>query len=321
MKNIFKKVTLLGLVAFFVSCSDTDRPIDDLNEGTTRGAVLKTVRDMTSTDIRIGVEGEQVAVVVDVIDREFGDLTEKIDVYMRFQDNNNEGDENNSTEEQFVTSIPASSFDFSGQYPRASYTVTPEEIQGLFSLTEDDYTGGDRFIIRFELVLTDGRVFTNTNANNVILGGPFYDSPFVYNVNITCPVPDGAYTGAYTVTAVDLGVLGIPVWGVGDVVTIELGNSLTSRVFEVQHIPAAGVGQPPTPFAFDLLCNNVIVFSGQGTGLTCGSGGLFYGPAPDGSVATYNPDDDSTLTITFTDNEVSDCGEGPRVINATLTKN
>ncbi len=321
MKNIFKKVTLLGLVAFFVSCSDTDRPIDDLNEGTTRGAVLKTVRDMTSTDIRIGVEGEQVAIVVDVIDREFGDLTEKIDVYMSFEDNNNEGDDNNSIDEQFVTSIPASSFDFSGQYPRAEYTISPEEIQGFFGITEDLYTGGDRFIIRLELVLTDGRVFTRSNANNVILGGPFYDSPFQYNVNITCPVPEGAFTGSYTITAVNGGVLGIPVWGVGEVVEIEQGNSLTTRVFEVQHIPAAGVGQPPTPFAFDLLCTEVVVFSGQNTGLTCGSGGLFYGPAPDGSVASYDPEADSTLEIIFTDNEVGDCGEGPTVVSATLTKN
>lgn len=321
MKNIFKKVTLLGLVAFFVSCSDTDRPIDDLNEGTTRGAVLKTVRDMTSTDIRIGVEGEQVAIVVDVIDREFGDLTEKIDVYMSFEDNNNEGDDNTSIDEQFVTSIPASEFDFSGQYPRASYTISPEEIQTFFGITEDDYTGGDRFIIRLELVLTDGRVFTRSNANSVILGGPFYDSPFQYNVNITCPVPEGAYIGSYTITAADAGVLGIPVWGVGDVVTIGQGNSLTSRVFDVQHIPAAGVGQPAQPFAFDLLCFNTIIFSGQNTGLTCGGGGLFYGPSPDGSVATHDPDDDSTLTLIFTDNEVGDCGEGPRVVSATLTKN
>ena len=321
MKNIINKLTLLGLVVFLVSCSDTERPIDTLNDGTTRGAVLKTVRDLTSTDIRIGVENEQITIVVDVIDRQYGDLTEKIDVYMRFQDNNNEGEANTSIEERFVTSLLASSFNTEGEYPRATYSTTPEAIQNLFGLTEDDYTGGDRFVIRLELILNDGRVFTDTNANSVILGGPFYDSPFSYNVNITCPVPEGAFIGEYTIAAVDPGVLDIPVWGVGSVVAIEQGNTLTTRVFMVQHIPAAGVGQPATPFAFDLLCQKVVIFSGQSTGLTCGSGGLYYGPAPDGSTAVYDPDDDSTLIITFTDNEVSDCGEGPRVINALLTRN
>lgn len=317
MKTLLSKISLVAALAFMVGCSDTDRPIDELFDGTTRGTVLKTVESETSLEFNVGVEN-LVTIAAEVIDQRGQDF-EKVDVFMSFRDNNPEdGDE--SRDEALFTTINPGDFDNSGEYPKLNLQFTEVDINNFFDLTEEDYTGGDRFNVRLELVMNDGRVFTSTNANNVVTGGPFFRSPFQYNITVTCPVGE-LYTGGYTIESVSQGVLGIPVFAEGEEVNIEVGETGTTRTFDVVHIPGAGVGQPAQPFTFELVCGNIIIRDNQPTGLACAGSATEFGPAPDGSVGSYDLIDDSEITLIFTDNQIDSCGEGARVVTATLTKN
>jgi hypothetical protein len=69
------------------------------------------------------------------------------------------------------------------------------------------------------------------------------------------------------------------------------------------------------------VCGDIIIRNNQATGLACAGTATEYGPAPDGSVGSYDLVDDSEITLVFTDNQLGSCGEGPRVVTATLTKN
>lgn len=321
MKKVLSKLGIITLLVFVIGCSDTDRPIDDLLDGTTRGTALRTVAEETSLEFNVGVEN-LVTIAAQVIDQRGQDF-EKVDVFISFRDNQTELDdpENNSVEEEFFASIPRSEFDTSGEYPKLNLSLTGDDINNLLGLTDDDYTGGDRFNVRLALVMNDGRVFTSDNVNNVVAGGAFFRSPFQYNITITCPVETGLYTGDYTIESVTPGVLGIPVFEAGAVVTLTEGETPTQRIFDVVHIPGAGVGQPARPFVFELVCEEIIILAEQPTGLQCSAIGLAYGPAPGGEIGGYDQFDDSEITLVFTDNLNGDCGASPTVVTATLTKN
>lgn len=316
MKNIFLKSTLFSLVLLLVSCSDTEVLTDHIFEDATRGGILRTLE--STTDLPIGLADSGVELLLEVQDEENGDLSDFIEVYASFSHITGGG--TNDRDEVLLKTIPNSEWSFEEELPQALVTATLPELQSALNLEDDDFTGGDRFVVRVELVFKDGRRFSDYNSSATVLGNLFFASPFAYNANVTCVVPEENFLGSYTITDAGLGVLGTQVWDVGTVVTLVADGGPTRRSFDVVHIPSAGVGQDATTFAFDLVCGNINIADNQATGLQCTTG-LFYGPAPNGSTGTYNAGDDSTITLVFTDNAESDCDETPQNVTATLTKN
>lgn len=316
MKKIFFKSTLFSLVFLLFACSDTEKTIDQVFDDTTNGGILRTLE--SNLDLPIGLPDTGVELLLEVQDAEDGDLSDFIEVYASF--NHVTGGGANNRDELLLKTVPNSEWIYGERLPRALVTASLPELQTALDLGDDDFTGGDRFVIRVELVFKDGRRWSDYNASATVLGNQFFNSPFVYNANVTCVVPEGSFTGSYTVTQAGAGVLDFPVWEVGTVVTMVAEGGPTRRSFDIVHIPSAGVGQPATTFAFDLVCGSVNILPNQNTGLQCTTG-LFYGPAPSGNTGTYNAGDDSVITFVFTDNSESDCDEAPRNITATLTKN
>lgn len=89
-------------------------------------------------------------------------------------------------------------------HPTQNYTRTSFEISALeaiqaVGLTQAQIEGGDTFEFRFILTDVNGRVFGPNNRSSDVAGGFFYDSPFLYNVNVVCPT-DLAGTYAYEST-------------------------------------------------------------------------------------------------------------------------
>ncbi|MFD2201602.1 hypothetical protein [Shivajiella indica] len=85
-------------------------------------------------------------------------------------------------------------------YKRASFEVSAAEAIAAVGLTNATVEGGDTF--EFRLVATDkfGREFGWDNRSADVAGGFFYDSPFLYNVNVVCPTDLGG-TYQYESTA------------------------------------------------------------------------------------------------------------------------
>ena len=76
-------------------------------------------------------------------------------------------------------------------YKRANIEVSAADAIAAVGLTNATVQGGDTF--EFRLVATDksGRVFDWSNRSADVAGGFFYDSPFLYNVNVVCPTDLG----------------------------------------------------------------------------------------------------------------------------------
>jgi len=317
MKNTFLKLSIFSFAFLLFACSDTDKVIDDVFDNTTSGGILRTLE--SSTDLPIGLADSGVELLLEIQDEEDGNLSDRINVYASFRHITGAGA--NDRDEALLKTITSDQFILGERLPRALVTASLPELQALLNLGDDDFTGGDRFIIRVELVFKDGRTWSNNNASQSVLGNSFFASPFVYDANVVCPVPEGSFTGSYTVTSAGAGVLGLQVWEEGTVVTMIAEGGPTRRSFEIVHIPSAGVGQPPSIFAFDLVCGNVNIVANQGTNLQCSGNPLLYGPAPSGQTGSYNAGDDSVITFIFTDNAGGACDEGPQNVTATLTKN
>jgi len=314
MKALLNKISLFLVLALIVGCSDTDRPIDALNEGTTRGTVLKTVADETSLEFNTGAEN-LVTIAAEVIDQRGQDF-EKVDVFISFFDNNPEdGDE--TRDEVFFTTINPGDFDNSGEYPKLNLEFTEVDLNNLFDLTGDDYTGGDRFNVRLELVMTDGRIFTSTNANNVVTGGPFFRSPFQYNILVTCFIPEDYFVGDYLVERISdqESPFGDSFSKEGQVVNITRNGA--QRIFTYNYFP--GTFNSEITITLDLICGEVFV-TGTGSGLACAPGPAIGQSTPE-VPSTYNTENDIEILLDLIDFDPDGgCGTGGYLVILKFTK-
>lgn len=238
MKTLINKISFIATLVLIIGCSDTEKTIDEVFDGTTRGTALKTIPEQTNLEFNVGGES-LVTISAQVIDQRGQDV-DRIDVYMSFVDNQTESDDpaNNSIDEELFTTVPASALDSSGDYPVFNFQFTGDEFNSFFGLTDTDYTGGDRINVRLALVMNDGRVFTSDNVNNVVSGGAFYRSPFQYNVNFVCPA-DTPASGTWTIEMQDSygdgwngGELIVSIDGDETSYTMESGSTLT-QTFDV----------------------------------------------------------------------------------------
>lgn len=114
-----------------------------------------------------------------------------------------------------------------------------------------------------------------------------------------CPVA-ASFTGAYNLSIVAPGIFGTPTFKPGPVtLTVSATGGVLSRSFEVAPYPAFGVFAPRL-FSFSLTCNEIVVPSGQLTGVGCGSS-TTIGPSP--TKGTYDPNDDTTFDMHLADDE------------------
>lgn len=182
-------ILLAGTALLFAACSDGDTVFDQIISNEERGAVLRGF-EVLSNQVAINTatntinDGENFSVVLQEQDQENGALLSALEVYVGYSDNTSDGA--NDKAEVLAETIPASSFakDEFG-LPRITYEISGAAMQSAVGLADADLAGGDNFTVRFELVLTDGRRFTNAQNSGTITGS-FFSSPFLYNVNVVC---------------------------------------------------------------------------------------------------------------------------------------
>ena len=190
-----------------VGCSDSDKVFDDITEGVTRGAVLRQIA-VQSNSVAINSsnnvlqDGGNFAVDLEYQDDEDGALLSEMNVFVGYADNTDDGVDN-STAEVLLETVPASAFsDGPRGLPVLSYSVTAQEMQSALGLANDQLgLGGDDFTVRFEVVLTDGRTFSD-GQNSGTITGSYFNSPFLNTVRIVC-APSMPTAGTWTVVTGD----------------------------------------------------------------------------------------------------------------------
>lgn len=192
---------LIGVTSLLITSCDDDggKVIDEVFAETTRGAVLRTIEsggvfDRFDTSTTFGFTFEEQ-------DYEDGDLLEKVDLYISFDDNTEENGDSTVSEILIETFLPADFTDGEFGLPRASYETTLANALSQLGLVEGDFDGGDAIQFRLILTLTDGRTFTNDDSTGTITGS-FFNAPYFYGPVIKC-IPPAPVPGEYTIEMED----------------------------------------------------------------------------------------------------------------------
>ncbi len=190
-----KKLILFSISALLllnaVNCKKPDNVIYKVFDNKEQGAVLRTI-ERVNTSFNINDPNSTFEVIVEEQDPEYGDLLDKVNVYVSFIDKTDDGVDNNVSE-QLLNTIPKSSFSTSPKdLPMTTVSVIFADALSTLNLQSGQYFGGDIFKFRLELVLTDGRTFSEESTSGT-LQQSFFSSPFAYYASIVCPPVAGDY--------------------------------------------------------------------------------------------------------------------------------
>lgn len=202
-----KIISLIVLSITIISCSDSDKVFDQIVDAETRGSTLRTI-EVTENEIQYDaptgtLTGGGFTAMVEVQDQENGNLLSSLDVYIGYSDNTTElGNSTIGSDEVLAQSFTLADGTI-GEFglPRFSYSVTGTEMQSVLGLSGGEIAGGDNFTIRFEIVRTDGAVYSAADNSGTITGS-YFSSPFEYASTLVC-APSAPIPGVWTVNMED----------------------------------------------------------------------------------------------------------------------
>lgn len=196
--KIFSHYLFLVGVILMTSCESDDNSsvANQVSSSTTAGAVLRTISINTGTFDFTNATAEWSA-TLEAQGVGNGSGISEIKLYSTYTG------AGVTSDEAFVKSYPSSIFSPGpNEYPRADFNVSLTEVLTALNIAPGSYTPSDSFNLRFEMVLTDGRTFSATNASATVTGGSYLASPFQYSAQFFCPLTDASiFDGTYTVVA------------------------------------------------------------------------------------------------------------------------
>jgi len=207
MNKIISNLFIAVLALEIVSCSDSDKVVDQIVANEEIGAILRQL-DVIANSLALNADtgtfedGEQFAVDLEYQDHENGALLSEMEVHLAFTDKTDD-EVDNSKAEALIKTFSASDFTTGDRgLPQLNYALTGTDMLSALGMTPDQLgIGGDQFVVRFELVLTDGRRFSVANNSGTITGS-YFASPFVTGVTVVCS-PSVPTPGTWTVNTVD----------------------------------------------------------------------------------------------------------------------
>ncbi len=316
MKNLRILLLLIVTGGCISACSEDDKLTVITQETVGRGGVLRTIStEGTAWDVLDPMS--TVTITVEEQDIEDGDLLREVRVFADLIDNTAES--TIDPVEAQLNTIPAEEFVFGPNgLPRATFSTTLGDVATALGLILGDYNCGDQVSLRLELELTDGRMFTYTDATGNVAGGSFFSSPYMYNISLIAPLPDDdLFTGQYQLTQITPGIFGVNDY-VDGVYTVESINNTTKVI---RNIPTFAAFGPfgPVDVQFQLVCGEIILDPGQSVGAGCNAT-INSGPANVNTTYDLANPDDSDFVINFTSDEDDDCGTGTAQAGIRLTK-
>jgi len=303
---IMKKFTLLLAFLCLISCSEDEEVIvDQVFADLEIGAILRTVF-IESGEFNINDPSSAIRIVIEENDEEDGGLLDKVDIQMRFIDRDN-GVPSVISSETYVKSIDFQDFSRANStLPRAGVEMTFGEAMTAMNISADQVSCGDQFLIRLELLLTDGRTFNLEDANSYIIAmESFNNSPFCYTINVVEPLDDDLFIGNYFYESILDGPLG-PSFGESGILEIRRGHSSTTRTFLTRHVSSAFYRQAYN-YEFTISCDESIFSKFQFTTFSNACSGASGNPespvllGPSEVNAVINRDDDSVFEVWLTE--------------------
>lgn len=203
MKNLRKFLYgSLSLIIFTTSCEYNDSPLDEDLVAENEGAVLTTVSTIGGTINKLDPAQSTLENTVLFNDFDENDTIESIDLYLLFADTTPVNNEVLNIDEAFIENVPGSAFAIGESgFPEHTYSISGDTMIDLVGLTADEIDGGDLFILRYVLNLTDGRSFSAADTG-VNVRTTSHTTPFRYSSVVVCfKTPEA---GDYTLTMEDV---------------------------------------------------------------------------------------------------------------------
>ena len=297
---MIKKILLsILLILLCLACKDDDdKATIVLEEETERGAFLRTLQ-INNKEFDINDTSSTFSILFQEQDLEDGDLLETVKVYVSFLDNTPVNNSSQTNEVLFKTYDASDFTPGAFSLPTMGIEYTFEELLTATNKALIDVECKDQFLLRFELQLTNGLVFSSSNASACILG---YDtefaSPFLYTVTVVEALDRELFTGMYLYESILDGPFG-PTFDESFIVEVTPGHSNNVRNVTFDNFPS----RPPRIYRFSLACDEVIFEKNQLRYNTlnspCGENGQPILLGPDSVNAPINPDDDSVFELWF----------------------
>lgn len=173
-------------LSILASCQYDESPLDEDTVAQNEGAVLTTVSSVGGTINKLNPSESSLENIVLFNDFDNNDTIESVDLYLLFADTTPVNNEVITIDETFIETIPASAFTVGDSgYPEHTYTIGAETMLSILGLDASQIDGGDLFILRYVLNLTDGRSFsaadTGTNVRTTS-----HSAPFRYSSVVVC---------------------------------------------------------------------------------------------------------------------------------------
>jgi|GEM_PF-3463476 len=249
-------IVTLGFVCS-ISCSPDDGNVFiDTTDSVAPGIVLRTL-SLTGTSFDFfDVPGGELAVDFEIQTPD-GDVVREVRIFLDFQDNtffDSEFNTNGTTavDETLIQTISAAELT-SGRFgfPTGAFSFSYQDLLDFLGLQNnlDTIFNTDQFVIRCEVELEDGRVFSNDGTNSPSLEDGFFTSPFRYFSTISCPI---VVTGDITIEFQDTFGDG---WNGAEITVTNDGESETFTLDD-------GFGETITVTLPDGVQNQSLTFSG-----------------------------------------------------------
>lgn len=180
---------LCGILCIFLlttSCEFDKTPLNEDLVAQNEGAVLTTVSTVGGTINKLNPSESLLENTVLFNDFDENDTIESIDLYLLFADTTPVNNEVLEIDEAFLENVPGSAFAVGGSgFPEHTYTINAEAMLTAVGLTADQIDGGDLFILRYVLNLTDGRSFSAADTG-VNVRTTSHTTPFRYSSIVVC---------------------------------------------------------------------------------------------------------------------------------------
>lgn len=285
MKNIFKLFLITIILGNFVSCDETVDPLIYNGVETENRTFISFERSVYNLPVPINDTGS-IQIILNASTMSPSERTFSLQL-----------DTEKTTAESATFSLPS------------TVTIPANEYQGTITIM-----GMDNDLVE----PTPERIVFNLTGLSDTQDTDFTE--VTVNIFEVCPLA-APFTGTYfleQITAIN------PDDGVNvfeDQILEVVSEGDNTRSFSAVYLEGLGIGQPPSIVVFNLVCNDVIVNPGIGTGLLCVQGSPVITLGPGTTPATYDPEDDSVFEINMTE-YVTDggCGAAPYQVTFRLTK-
>ncbi|MEX6627447.1 hypothetical protein [Tenacibaculum salmonis] len=207
VKQIIKTISLGSLIALsIIGCDDNTNELQTVASTGEKGAYARVLS--ISDDINanlLDTENSKWEAQVEFVDAQQGKLVESYSIYATFKDNTiatEDAPDNSIKNEVLISTWEKSSFTATETYPKLDIVVNAKDIISKLGLDLDLTEGGDSFVLRGEISLSDGRTFSSTNSGVSVNSELFFNDAFSFTSTLVC-VPASPLTGDWKIEMFD----------------------------------------------------------------------------------------------------------------------